>query len=44
MGSEKQEPKSLYSKKWNMAYVMVIVANLLFAVIFYIISDIYGGN
>jgi len=44
MDSKKQEPKGLYSKKWNTAYAMIIIANLLFAIIFYVISGRYGGN
>lgn len=32
------------TRKWNMVYVLLIVANLLFAVVFYILSAVYGGN
>ncbi|MDP5076704.1 MAG: hypothetical protein NWQ09_01990 [Nonlabens sp.] len=44
MEHEKKLPQRTNSKKWTTAYIMVIAANLVFAVIFYIISSIYGGN
>lgn len=32
------------NKKWNIAYVAVIVANVVFGIAFYYISQHYGNN
>ncbi|GAK77120.1 hypothetical protein JCM19275_3646 [Nonlabens ulvanivorans] len=32
------------SKKWNRIYILVIVANIIFAAIFYLITAVYGNN
>lgn len=32
------------SKKWNRVYILVIVANLFFAAVFYLITAVYGNN
>lgn len=44
MKPEKDEDHDIHAEKWTFAYVMIVLANLLFAFVFYIISSIYGGD
>ncbi|AGC77762.1 hypothetical protein DDD_2635 [Nonlabens dokdonensis DSW-6] len=32
------------SKKWNRFYALVIAANVVFAILFYILSSVYGNS
>jgi hypothetical protein len=32
------------SKKWNVVYTVVILANIAFAIAFYMISAVYGNS
>lgn len=32
------------SKKWNRVYALVIIANIVFAILFYFISSVYGNS
>lgn len=44
MEVEDDSKKDIQADKWRLAYILVIVINLLFAFMFYIISSVYGGN
>ncbi len=32
------------NKRWNIAYVAIIVANIVFGILFYLISQKYGNR
>ncbi|WP_438961897.1 hypothetical protein [Nonlabens sp.] len=44
MEQESTPQKNSDSKRWNKWYIIVIAANLMFAVIFYIITAVYGTH
>ncbi len=44
MDKKDEKEKDIQADRWRQAYILVIIINLLFAFIFYIVSSVYGGN